>query len=396
MKLGDKIVDRIRRSLGIIGFIAVFILLGIVLALISGELFAYYGWTDNVFTGLLIFIVLFILLILAYLVQIVLHELGHLFFGLVSGYGFVSFRVGSLTLVREEGKFKLKKYNIPGTGGQCLMMPPELKDGEYPYVIFNLGGVLFNLIFSSLALLPIILIDDLSAGVWALLVLFIIAGVIGILTNGIPLKIGGIANDASNILSMRNDATAREGFYLQLRINGLQSMGMRLKDLDKEKLELPVDADLSNPLNTGIKLIEHNWYLDNKDFVNARATLESLVPYFNKLLPLYVYEINSERIFLELIGDNNKDLIDRLYTETLQKYIKQSKFMLNKTRLMLAYEAFYNKDLKKAEEQYKLLIKMYDTYPNKGEAEMELMLADWVMERMENNEQSKDIQERAE
>lgn len=396
MKLGDKIVDRIRRSLGIIGFIAVFILLGIVLALISGELFAYYGWTDNVFTGLLIFIVLFILLILAYLVQIVLHELGHLFFGLVSGYGFVSFRVGSLTLVREEGKFKLKKYNIPGTGGQCLMMPPELKDGEYPYVIFNLGGVLFNLIFSSLALLSIILIDDLSAGVWALLVLFIIAGVIGILTNGIPLKIGGIANDASNILSMRNDATAREGFYLQLRINGLQSMGMRLKDLDKEKLELPVDADLSNPLNTGIKLIEHNWYLDNKDFVNARATLESLVPYFNKLLPLYVYEINSERIFLELIGDNNKDLIDRLYTETLQKYIKQSKFMLNKTRLMLAYEAFYNKDLKKAEEQYKLLIKMYDTYPNKGEAEMELMLADWVMERMENNEQSKDIQERAE
>ncbi len=396
MKLGDKIVDRIRRSLGIIGFIAVFILLGIVLALISGELFAYYGWTDNVFTGMLIFIVLFILLILAYLVQIVLHELGHLFFGLVSGYGFVSFRVGSLTLVREEGKFKLKKYNIPGTGGQCLMMPPELKDGEYPYVIFNLGGVLFNLIFSSLALLPIILIDDLSAGVWALLVLFIIAGVIGILTNGIPLKIGGIANDASNILSMRNDATAREGFYLQLRINGLQSMGMRLKDLDKEKLELPVDADLSNPLNTGIKLIEHNWYLDNKDFVNARATLESLVPYFNKLLPLYVYEINSERIFLELIGDNNKDLIDRLYTETLQKYIKQSKFMLNKTRLMLAYEAFYNKDLKKAEEQYKLLIKMYDTYPNKGEAEMELMLADWVMERMENNEQSKDIQERAE
>lgn len=379
-----------RRVFGVIGFIAVFVLLGLVLAVISGELFAYYAWTDNVFTGLLLFTVLFSLLILAYLVQIVLHELGHLVFGLASGYTFVSFRVGSLTVVKDDGKFRLKKYNIPGTGGQCLMMPPEQKNGKYPYVIYNLGGVLFNFILSILALLPIIFVEDLSAGVWALLVLFIIAGVIGVLTNGIPLKIGGIANDASNILSLNKDPSAREGFYLQLRVNGLQSAGMRIKDMDHKLFKLDADADLSNPLNTGIKLMEHNWYLDNQDFANARAVLESLVPYFNKLLPLYVYEINSERIFLELIGDNDKELIDRLYTKTLQKYIKQSKFMMNKTRLMLAYEAFYNMDRSKAEDQYNLLRKMYDNYPNKGETDMELMLADWVMERIDKNEHSTD------
>ena len=162
------------------------------------------------------------------------------------------------------------------------MMPPELKNGKYPYVIYNLGGVLFNLILSIIALLPIIFVEDLSAGVWALLVLFIIAGVIGVLTNGLPLKIGGVANDASNILSLNKSADARKGFYLQLRVNGLQSAGKRIKDMNYEQFKLDATADLTNPLNTGIKLMEHNWYLDNLHFANARAVLESLVPYFDK------------------------------------------------------------------------------------------------------------------
>lgn len=41
-------------------------------------------------------------LILAVFVQIILHEGGHLIFGLATGYRFVSFRVGSLTLIKEK------------------------------------------------------------------------------------------------------------------------------------------------------------------------------------------------------------------------------------------------------------------------------------------------------
>lgn len=52
-------------------------------------------------------------LILAVFVQIILHEGGHLIFGLATGYRFVSFRVGSLTLIKEGGKFRLNASPSP-------------------------------------------------------------------------------------------------------------------------------------------------------------------------------------------------------------------------------------------------------------------------------------------
>lgn len=322
--------------------------------------------------------ILFLIFIIGFFIHIIIHEIGHLIFGLASGYSFVSFRIGSFTIVKEDGKFKSKKFNIPGTAGQCLMMPPELKDGSYPFIIYNFGGVILNFIVSTVSVLSFILMKDLGYPLNAILILFGLAGFVAALTNGIPLKIAGIANDAYNVKSIIKDEEARRGFYLQLRVNGLLSEGMRFKDMDYSTFELKKDSDLANPLNTGIKLMEYNWYLDNMDFDNARICIDSLVPHFSKLIPLYTYEINCERIFLELVSECNKDFIDRLYNKQLKKYIKLSKYMMSKSRLLMAYEAFYNGDKAKAQEYYQELKGLYNNYPIKGEADMEIMLADWI------------------
>ena len=91
-------------------------------------------------------------LILAVFVQIILHEGGHLIFGLATGYRFVSFRVGSLTLIKEKGKFRFKRFSISGTGGQCLLSPPDKPYEQLPYFWYNAGGVLMNLLTAILAL----------------------------------------------------------------------------------------------------------------------------------------------------------------------------------------------------------------------------------------------------
>ena len=52
------------------------------------------------------------------------HELGHLIFGLLTGYRFLSFRIFGLMLTRESGSLRFKKHSMPGTLGQCLMAPP--------------------------------------------------------------------------------------------------------------------------------------------------------------------------------------------------------------------------------------------------------------------------------
>ena len=94
--------------------------------MISVDLDALFGKTPG---GLLFAVAGAMVLVgLAMFLHSVVHETGHLVFGLLTGYKFVSFRIGSIMLIKESGKLRLKLYNIVGTGGQCLMMPPPWRD----------------------------------------------------------------------------------------------------------------------------------------------------------------------------------------------------------------------------------------------------------------------------
>lgn len=47
---------------------------------------------------------LFLFIVCAYIIHIALHELGHLVFGLMSGFEFISYRFGSNMWIKQEGK----------------------------------------------------------------------------------------------------------------------------------------------------------------------------------------------------------------------------------------------------------------------------------------------------
>ena len=83
----------------------------------------------------------------AYYLHVLLHEAGHLLCGRLCGYTLTSFRIGKWMLVRREGRWTISRFHIPGTGGQCLMCPPEGDDS--PIVLYNLGGGLLNLVTAA-------------------------------------------------------------------------------------------------------------------------------------------------------------------------------------------------------------------------------------------------------
>ena len=81
----------------------------------------------------------FMMIVVSFIMQIIIHEAGHLIFGLLTKYRFSSFRVFNLFLVNEEGHIKIKYLKIAGTAGQCIMLPPELNEKRIPYIWYNLG-----------------------------------------------------------------------------------------------------------------------------------------------------------------------------------------------------------------------------------------------------------------
>lgn len=325
-----------------------------------------------IITGLLILCLYFILYF-----HIIIHEGGHFLFGKLTGYQFVSFRIGSFMLIKVNGKLKRKKYNIVGTGGQCLMIPPENEGYDFPYILYNLGGSLANILFGvfSLALYIAFPTND-----YISIALILLAG-IGIsygLINGIPMQIGGISNDGHNIWSLRKDKEARRAFYLQIYINGTMSKGTRLADMPSSWFQLSEDADLTNPLIVAIGVFRCNYLHDKKEFEKAKEYSLYLLEHAKGLLEVYKNELRCELLFYEIIGLCRKEEINRIYTKELQKYIKATSSYVSRKRLLYSYELLVNKDKGEAQNQLLAFEKAAKTYPYTAEIEGERELIDIV------------------
>ena len=331
---------------------------------------------------LIVLIMGFIVFFISYFIHILFHEAGHLIFGLLTGYTFVSFRIGSLTLIKEEGTIKRKRMNLPGTGGQCLMSTPDYKNGQFPFILYNLGGVLLNMLFSLIAIGIVLNNPFLSSITILLLSVFALAGLFTALTNGIPMKIGGMPNDGYNLYLMLKGKENKYAFFMQLKMNALMTQGKRLRDIPLKTIHLEGKQDFSNPLKVSMYLMEFNWYLDQLNFDKASTHLAAFEPHAEHLPAVFKNELDCERLFLELIQEADPFRVKNLYTKELQKYIKVTTYLPNKKRLMMAYEAFHQKNHQQAMEYYNQLLKTAAMYPVKGEAEMEIMLGDWIKEKI--------------
>ena len=183
-----------------------------------------------------------IFLCLFFFLQLILHEGGHLIGGLLSGYKFESFRIGGVLLTKIEGKLRLKWMPIAGTGGQCLLSPPDCAPEDAPYLVYHAAGSAMN-ILTALLHIPLIFT---TARIYAICML-VVGLYFGIL-NGVPLRVQGIDNDGMNIKNMRRDPTLRTVIIRQLQINAAQSNGQRLRDMPEEWFETYDHAHLHGAL----------------------------------------------------------------------------------------------------------------------------------------------------
>lgn len=320
----------------------------------------------------------FLCLIFGFVLHMFLHELGHLLFGKRSGYDFVSFRIGNIMFIKENGKLVRKKFNIVGTGGQCLMSPPEPVNDKFPYILYNLGGSFLNFISSGVCYLIYVLLSDAYPAVARVFIIFAIVGLFIGLTNIIPAKTGGIANDGYNALTLGKDEKSRRAFWLQLHINALTTKGVRYRDMPAEWFRLPSDDDLNDVMIVSVALCSVNYLIDKQEFEKAAALARHLLETADKMLEVYKNELHCELLFLEIIGECRKEEIDRLYTKQLKNYIKNTSSYVSRQRLIYTYAKLVSHDNAAAEKAYKQFAKTCTTYPNAGEVAGERDLINWV------------------
>lgn len=286
-------------------------------------------------------------LIVAVPVLALVHETGHLVCGLLSGYRFVSFRIFSFTVIRDHGHLRVKRFAISGTGGQCLLAPPDVPDGRIPTVWYNLGGVLAN-VAVLLILLPFLwAVSDPFAEVF--LTVFLLVDLFFILINGVPMRMGGIANDANNALMLRRDARSLGALAVQLRANALVQEGVRPRDMPLNWFETEGDIDYRNQLQVGVALMKAGRLIDLEQWDDAYREHEMLYGHKEEIMPLYVREIECELLFLALVTGRMAQARELYGSDSLRSYIgNYRRIMSSKERLLFAVALFMEEDHGKA------------------------------------------------
>ena len=331
-------------------------ILGVLLGLVLGGLMGWFVGIHGDPWGLLI-------VLLAFYGQVLFHEGGHLIAGLLTGYRFVSLRVASLMLIRQNGKYRLARYSLAGTGGQCLMAPPPLVNGDYPYTLYHLGGVLMNLLC---ALIAALCLWRFGFSAWWLGTL--VGGLYLGLTNGIPMQ-ATVDNDGRNALRGRRDEAVRAGFYRQLQMNAALADGKRLRDLPDAWFDCAPGQERERGY------LRLAWMIDRGEYEAARVYAAELLSC--DLLPLHQMITESElRCLTLLAGDAPAE-----ESKTLRQYLRASRNSPSALRTEYLFARLQDHDEKKAAEIRQRFDKLTRSYPYAGDLQSDIALMDLARTR---------------
>ncbi len=312
--------------------------------------------------------------------HLIAHETGHLIFGLLTGYKFSSFRIFSFIWVKINGKIRFKRVSLAGTGGQCLLLPPPMKAGRLPCVWYNLGGVLVNLFVSGLTLFLLFACKQPYLRL-AFLVLTAV-GLVTALTNGIPMRVGGLDNDGKNALSLRKNEKAAYAFWLQLQINGSIASGTSLRDMPLEWFALPNAEDMDNSLIATRAVLRENYLMDAGKLDEAKALIEELLSAKANILGVHENLLRCDLVYLLLL-EGKKEEVASLWGKELLTFQKAMKNFPTVLRTQYAYALLFEGDEQKAAAVLTRFEKISKSYPYETDIQTErglIALADRAKE----------------
>ena len=309
--------------------------------------------------------------------SVILHELGHLLFGRLSGCQFSSFRVMKWLWVKGDGgKIRMKKSaGIKGIGGQCMMEPPA-DEKDFRFVLYNAGGALVNIITCAALLIPAFLIDD-------NVVTPILAGIgvssltIGIV-NIIPLSLSGFPNDGRNIVEAKKSADAEHGMYALLKTNSEMSKGKRLSDYDEAAFSVSENADINNHFVAMLIMMRSSQLEEKGEFRQSYRELKRLE--HSDLSPIYKNQLIMSLIFHELVYfeddpsyNSARERMESKANDKMFKNLLKMKYP-NFILVQAAIKAFLDKDTDKARELIAQARELTPSLQNPG-MEYSIMLA---------------------
>lgn len=303
-----------------------------------------------------------IYLVLAFVLQIALHEMGHLVFGWLTGYRFVSYRLFNLMWQQVDGKLRFFTYSIPGTAGQALMSPPDLVAGRLPYVFYNLGGGFVNLL-TSLVFTGLFLLSPHEFSLF-----MVIFGLICALTNLIPLG-KMVPNDGANCWGLYRQPATQVYWWAILAVNAQLAQGKSLAELPDSYLPKPEPDHLSFSMGQAAAVNYVNWLMAKGEMEVALAYLQELDWSASAWSQIYATVLKVYQNYCELLLQ--QELSQMLTKQDWRLVHALAKSQPSFAVFCYAYHSLVKPDQKQAQDALKTFEKIGKSYPYPAEYQAE-------------------------
>ena len=359
-----------------------FALVTFIIALINGEsILTTYQTLASKFSPGIIAQILWLLFIgfTALIVNIVLHEGGHLVAGLLTGYRFVSFRFFNFTLISKDGHLRWRNFELAGTGGQCLLAPPDKPIDQIDTRWYNAGGVLANILITAVSLL-LIWAFDLPQLLDELLGTMAVVGVLVALMNGIPMKLGGVANDGLNLFQLEKDIPSKQCFCNILDVNGRSQEGESYADMPERLFTLPQPIDWKNSMHVGAVLLAATRMTAMHEWEDAYHLLSEALD--NKDSYMKLYQLEAEAMMtLVCIATGRDDEARQHYSKDVAQHVSlHASTQSDKLLVQQAVALALDNDRPAAEKKYHDLQAKRDKFVHQGDVAMSLDLMQWLLD----------------
>lgn len=320
-----------------------------------------------------------ILICVAFFLQLIIHEGGHLVAGLLTGYRFVSFRVLNWLLIRKDDRLQWRNFELAGTGGQCLLAPPDKPLDQIDTRWYNAGGVLANVITTVLAIVLMYTVD-MPFWLHALMFLMTFIGVSFALLNGIPMKVGGVANDGLNLFQMEKDQPAKLCFCNILDVNARGQEGEPYTEMPERLFAMPDPFDWENALHVGSVLLSVTRMMAFHRWEDAYQLLTKA--HDNKDSYMRLYQLEIENMMTQVCFFTGRDDEARKhYSKEVAKHVTQhASTQSDKQLTRMAVALALDGDRPRAEQILKEVEARRDRYAQQSDVALSLDLMHWLLE----------------
>lgn len=259
------------------------------------------------------------------------------------------------------------------------MAPPDKPLEEIDTRWYNAGGVLANIVIVLLSLV-LVWAFDLPHWLNELLVIMALIGIVTALTNGIPMKMGGVANDGFNLLQMEKDLPGKQSFCNILDINVRSQKGETYSEMPERLFALPQPIDWKNSMHVGSVLSAATRLLALHQWEDAHQLLTEALNHKDEYMMLYQLEMENMMIQACILSERDDEA--RLhYTQEVQKHISQhASTQSDKQLTSMAIVLALDNDRPKAEKILHDLETNRDKYIHQSDVAMSLDLMRWLLE----------------